>query len=94
MLVVMLASSAFPAAAQPEVIRCLPPEAPITALPGEVLAEYRAEIAAEFETYFAEISDYVACLDEERTRALVEARAATEAYSTLLTTIPAAKDRP
>lgn len=66
----------------------------MTALPSEVLAEYRAEIATEFETYFAEISDYVACLDEERARALVEARAATEAYSTLLTTIPATKDRP
>ena len=66
----------------------------MAALPGEVLAEYRTEIAAEFETYFAEISGYIACLDEERTRALVEARAATDVYSTLLTTIPATKDRP
>ena len=66
----------------------------MTALSDEVLAEYRAEISAEFETYFAAISDHIACLDEERTRALDEARAATEAYTTLINTIPAAKDRP
>ena len=41
-------SAAF---AQPEVIRCLPPEVPVTDLPEAVLAEYRAEIAAEFEAY-------------------------------------------
>lgn len=43
-----------PAAAQPEVIWCLPPEAPMTELPEDVLAEYRAEIAAEFEVYFVD----------------------------------------
>ena len=34
-----------PTSAQPEAIRCLPPEAPMTELPADVLAEYRAEIA-------------------------------------------------
>jgi len=83
-----------PAAAQPEVIRCLPPEAPMTELPVDVLAEYRAEIAAEFEAYFSSITAHIACLDEERARVLDEARAATEAYTRLINTIPARKDIP
>lgn len=82
------------ASAQPEVIRCLPPEAPMTELPVEVLAEYRTEIATEFEAYFAAISEHIACLDDERARAMDEARAATEAYTKLLNTIPARKDLP
>jgi hypothetical protein len=90
-LVVVVSSTAF---AQPEVIRCLAPEVPITALPDAVLAEYRAEIAAEFEAYFAALSDHIACLDTERSRALSEARLATEAYSAFLNIPPAQKDLP
>ena len=90
-VVVVVSSTAF---AQPEVIRCLAPEVPITALPDAVLAEYRAEIAAEFEAYFADLSDHIACLDSERSRALSEARVATEAYSTFLKLPPAQKDLP
>ncbi len=82
------------ALAQPEVIRCLPPEVPITDLPEAVLAEYRAEIAAEFEAYFAAVSTHIACLDTERNRALLEAHTATETYSTFLNTPPAQKDLP
>lgn len=84
-------SAAF---AQPEVIRCLPPELPITDLPEAVLTEYRAEIAAEFEAYFAAVSSHIACLDTERNRTLSEAHLATEAYSTFLNTPPAQKDLP
>ena len=84
-------SAAF---AQPEVIRCLPPEVPVTDLPEAVLAEYRKEIAAEFEAYFAAVSTHIACLDTERSRALSEAHRATEAYSTLLNTPSAQKDLP
>lgn len=84
----------FPATAQPEAIRCLSPEAPMTELPVDVLAEYRLEIAAEFEAYFSSITKHIACLDEERARVLDEARAATEAYSRLISTIPARKDLP
>ena len=80
--------------AQPEVIRCLPPEVPITDLPEAVLAEYRAEIAAEFETYFAAVSTHIACLDTERNRTLSEAHKATDAYATFLNTPPAQKDLP
>lgn len=97
---VMLAVSALtfigaaPALAQPEVIRCLPPEAPMTELPADVLAEYRTEIAAEFEAYFSSITEHIACLDEERARVMDEARAATEAYARLINTIPVRKDLP
>ena len=87
-------SGVVPAAAQPEVIRCLPPEAPMTELPADVLAEYRTEIAAEFEEYFSSITEHIACLDEERARVLDEARAATEAYTRLINTIPFGKDLP
>lgn len=83
-----------PATAQPEVIRCLPPEAPMTELPAEVLAKYRTEIAAEFEAYFSSVTEHIACLDDERARVMDEARAATEAYSRLINTIPVRKDLP
>ena len=92
---IILATFANSAAlAQSEVIRCLPPEVPVTDLPEAVLAEYRAEIAAEFEAYFAAVSTHIACLDTERNRALSEAHRATEAYSTFLNIQPAQKDLP
>lgn len=87
-------SATSAAYAQPEVIRCLAPEVPITDLPQGVLAEYRAEIAAEFEAYFADLSAHIACLDTERSRALSEARGATEAYSAFLNIPPAQKELP
>jgi hypothetical protein len=88
-LLVSLATSA-----QPEVIRCLPPEVPVTDLPEAVLAEYRVEIGAEFEAYFSAISTHIACLDDERTRALAEARDAADAFATFLNIPPAQKDLP
>lgn len=93
-VVACTALSVASAAAQPEVILCLPPEAPMTELPVDVLAKYRTEIAAEFEAYFSSITEHIACLDEERARVLDEARAATEAYTRLINTIPVRKDLP
>lgn len=90
-VVASMSSTAF---AQPEVIRCLAPEVPITDLPEAVLSKYRAEIAAEFEAYFTDLSDHIACLDSERSRAMSEARVASEAYSTFLNVPPAQKDLP
>jgi hypothetical protein len=66
----------------------------MTELSVEVLSEYRSEISAEFEAYFASISAHIACLDEERSRAIEEARAAAEAYAHLINTIPPRKDLP
>ena len=80
--------------AQPEVIRCLAPEVPITDLPEAVLLEYRAEITTEFEVYFADLSAHIACLDTERNRAMSDAHIATEAYSAFLNSPPAEKDLP
>jgi hypothetical protein len=92
---IILATFANSAAlAQPEVIRCLAPEVPITDLPEAVLSEYRAEIAAEFEAYFTAVSTHIACLDTERGRTLSEAHMATEAYSAFLNTHPAQRDLP
>lgn len=90
--VVMFVNSA--ALALPEVIRCLPPEVPVTDLPESVLVEYRTEIVAEFEAYFAAVTSHIACLDSERSRALSEAQRATEAYATFLNSPPAQKDLP
>jgi len=67
---------------------------PITDLPEAVLSEYRAEIAAEFEAYFEAVSDHIACLDTERSLALSQAHAATEAYSAFLNIPSAQKDLP
>ena len=92
--IIVSAFACSAALAQPEVIRCLPPEVPVTDLPEAVLAEYRSEIAAEFEAYFAAVSIHIACLDTERNRALSEAHRATEAYSTFLNIQPAQKDLP
>lgn len=89
-----LLTIAVPIAAQPVGLGCMPPQIPMTDLPKAVLADYRAEIAAEFEAYFGAVSDYVTCLDIERARILAEARAATVAYSTLLAIPPKAKDLP
>ncbi|MDR7127231.1 hypothetical protein [Pseudotabrizicola sp. 4114] len=88
---VAVSSASF---AQPEVIRCPSPEVPVTELPAAVLTEYRAEIAAEFEAYFADLSEHIACLDAERSRALSEAHSATKAYSAFLNIPPAERDLP
>ncbi len=66
----------------------------MTELPVDVLTEYRAELAAELEAYFSSVTEHIACLDEERARVLDEARAATEAYTRLINTIPVRKDLP
>ena len=92
--IIVSAFTCSAALAQPEVIRCLPPEMPVTDLPEAVLAEYRTEITAEFEAYFAAVSIHIACLDTERSRALSEAQRATEAYSIFLNPSPAQKDLP
>lgn len=65
-------------------LACLAPEAPNIDLPTQILATYRAEISAEFESYFTAISEYIACLDGERGRAMTEARDAADAYSVFL----------
>lgn len=77
-----------PLSAAADPLPCLPPDPPSTALPAAVLTDYRAEISAEFESYFAQVGPYIACLDAERSRSLDEARLATKSYAAFLDTIP------
>lgn len=63
----------------------------MTDLPAPLLHRYRAEIAAEFEAYFRDLSAYLACLDDERARAFAEAQAAAEAQASLLATSSGAR---
>ena len=63
-------------------------------MPDAVLAEYRAEISAEFDAYFSAVSDYIACHDEERARVLAEASVATAAYAAFLQIPPNEKETP
>lgn len=60
----------------------------MTDLPAPTLQQYRAEIAAEFESYFRVVSDYLACLDAERTRTFDEARSAAATHARLLASQP------
>lgn len=85
---------ALPVPALADALRCVPPDVPMTDLPVGILVEYRAEIAAEFEAYFAALSDHIACLDAERARAMEEARVAATAYADLINTFPVTKDLP
>lgn len=83
-----MALSGVPDAAHAEgqPLLCLPPSAPAVDLPARLLATYRTEISAEFEVYFSALSEYIACLDEERLRAMAEARDVAGAYSDFLDT--------
>ena len=81
-----------PLSAAADPLPCLPPDPPSTALPAAVLNDYRAEISAEFESYFAQVGPYIACLDAERSRSLGEARLATKSYAAFLDTTPAPED--
>lgn len=58
---------------------CLPPEAPISADP-MLVSNYRPELIADYERYWAESSFYIRCLDEERARALAGIQSSLEDY--------------
>jgi hypothetical protein len=60
----------------------------MTVLPDAVVAIYRHEIGKEFDIYFASVTDYIACLDGERERVLVEAREAAANYAEILKRVP------
>jgi hypothetical protein len=65
---------------------CLAPLSPDQGLTSDVMREYRAELRAEFESYFSDVTSYVACIDAERERVLTEAHEASTALSKLLST--------
>ena len=72
---------------------CLPPEAPISADPA-LVADYRPEILADYERFWAESSRYIRCLDEERARALAEIQASLEDYQAVFDAKPPAPSPP
>ena len=63
---------------------CVPPQAPYAALSPADLAEFRAELAAEFEDYFNDLSQYITCLDNERARTMTEGAEVANAYEIFL----------
>jgi hypothetical protein len=80
-------------AAQEFRVPCLPPIPPDTALPEELLLQYRSELTVEFEQYFRAASLYIACLDAEREAAFEEARAVTKAYTEFLEVVTKDENR-
>lgn len=84
LLLAMLFASGIGGSAAGQELLCLSPAVPAIDLPDEVLVDYRAEISGEFESYFAAVTEYIACLDSERARVMAEARDAAAAYSDFL----------
>lgn len=60
---------------------CIPPERPNLDVSADLAKEYRAEISAEVEAYFTDISRYITCLGDERARAMKEAQDVTREYT-------------
>ena len=59
---------------------CIPPERPFLPTSREDMRAYADLIRADFEAYIADVQDYFRCLDDERTRAFIEAREVSEDY--------------
>ena len=59
---------------------CIPPERPFLPASREDKRAYADLIREDFEAYIADVQDYFRCLDDERARAFVEARAVSEDY--------------
>jgi hypothetical protein len=59
---------------------CTPPERPFLPASREDMRAYADLIRADFEAYIADVQDYFRCLDDERTRAFIEAREVSEDY--------------
>ena len=59
---------------------CSPPERPFLPASKEDMRLYADLIRGDFETYISEVQVYFRCLDEERSRAFLEAREVSEEY--------------
>jgi hypothetical protein len=59
---------------------CTPPERPYLPTSREDMRTYADLIRGDFETYIADVQDYIRCLDEERGRAFLEAQEVSEDY--------------
>lgn len=81
---VVLLQGPLPAFGQMTLSSCIPPEPPYTALPEVDLREFRTELKSDFESYFNDISPFIACLDEERARVMAEGAELANAYKNFL----------
>jgi hypothetical protein len=59
---------------------CTPPERPFLPASREDMRAYADLIRGDFEAYIADVQEYFRCIDEERARAIVEAREVSEEY--------------
>jgi hypothetical protein len=59
---------------------CIPPERPFLPTSREDMRTYADLIREDFEAYIADVQEYFRCIDEERTRAFIEAREVSEEY--------------
>ena len=75
-IVILLIFLASPALSQ----SCLPPEKPYLPSAESEVREYADLLRQDFENYLSGVSDYIACLDQERARAFREAQEVTEQY--------------
>lgn len=66
-----------------EPIWCDPPITPYPYSESEA-AEFRAEIKTEYERYVSELEVYLACLTQERTRAMAEGRQQVQRFNDFL----------
>lgn len=82
--VVVLMQGPLPSFAQGLPEGCFPPEPPYTALPQPDLQEFRAELVADFERYFSDITRYIQCLDVERARIMAEGSQMATLYENFL----------
>ena len=67
---------------------CVPMQRPFVPSSDEEVAEYRDLIIADFEAYMSDVTRYFTCLDQERDRALREAREVGEEYRVFLERLP------
>ena len=63
---------------------CMPPDPPRVPSRHEDARRYASLIRDDFETYFAMVSRYLSCLDDERARAFDEANETSTAYAAFL----------
>lgn len=71
-----------PAASQAET--CLAPSRPFVPSDSQAARDYADIIRQDFEAYIADIQDYFRCLEQERARALEEAREVSQDYGWFL----------
>jgi hypothetical protein len=66
---------------------CIPPERPFLPASREDMRAYADLIRGDFEAYIADVQGYFRCIDDERSRAFVEAKEVSEQYGRFIETV-------